>query len=424
MKKFSWLIQSVIIATVVTGYFAFAQYVNPFGFWQEADPVKIMGNGYESSQNRSTANLAGGASWCGTWERVWFFPSAMSYTKSDVAGELFMEFCKDGSCATACVAGEADSSLQYNISANIPEVHRLSVTRPFFRLRYVNGSSAQGSFQIGAIYGEHENLAAPLNLSQGLDADAINTRPTIFSDEVVRGKRPGVKHFTKFGHRTGLTAANGEETVWETSGNFTPMTSADTFDIAYNNTTDGLGQNGALTLFIQYIDANGLDAEATHTLSNTGSDTTSFTGLGINRVAVASSGTSQMNTNAITVTDTGGGTTQAIVPALQSVTQQAIYHTATNADAVTKFLWVNVNKLSGGAAPVVLIKGYVFNRTAETRYEIFRELIDTSVENTVSINEPVGFGLSPGDVLYFVADTDRDSTEVTLRFSLIEYQRE
>ena len=105
------------------------------------------------------------------------------------------------------------------------------------------------------------------------------------------------------------------------------------------------------------------------------------------------------------------------------MTQQAIFFNGHNHDSVAKYLWINTNKQSG-ANPQVTVKGYAFNLNVETAYEVFRETIDTSVENTVSISEPVGFNLSPADVLYFVADTDRDSTILSIRFSLVMYERD
>jgi len=42
----------------------------------------------------------------------------------------------------------------------------------------------------------------------------------------------------------------------------------------------------------------------------------------------------------------------------------------------------------------------------------------------VTIEDPVGFALSPTDVLYFVADTDTNNATVNLRFSLVEYKRD
>lgn len=260
-----------------------------------------------------------------------------------------------------------------------------------------------------------------LNRTIGVDEDSALVRPTNFNDEVVLGKRSGVRAFTKFGYREGLTAANGEETIWAATGNFTPLTSAETFTITFDNTTDGLGTTGALSLFFDYVDADGLPANTIITLDGTGSQVTSFSGFGINRVAVVDSGSAETNTNLITITATTAGTVQATIPALNGVTQQAIFHCGSNQYSVAKYLWINTNKLSGGGAPRLLVKGYVYNRTYETRFEVFRVVIDTNTTTLVEISEPVGFRLSQRDVLFFVADTDTNNATVNLRFSLLEY---
>lgn len=282
-----------------------------------------------------------------------------------------------------------------------------------------------------AIYSVDYLSVSPNDVVTGSHALSTNgnyfekyTRPSNFGDEVVIGRRTGITSFTKFGYRATLQAANGEETLWAATGNFTPLPAGagQTFTITYNNANDGSSANGAKTLYFQYVDADGLDAVAVHTLGSTGTDVTSFTGLGINRVAVSSSGSSDTNVSDITITATTATTTQAFIPAGNGVTQQAIFHVDSNSDAVGKFLWVNCNKLSG-SNPKVLIKGYVYNRTVDTYFEVFRYSIDTSSENTMALSEPVGFRLSPNDVLYFVADTDQNNTVVNVRFSLFEYKR-
>ena len=375
-------------------------------------------NGYLSEKNSNRTPLTGGATFTGQWEDCRNYDTISFALKADQTCTLYADFTSDPTFANT------DSTLTYKIAANINEVHRLTITRPFFRLRVVNDSVAQTYFSLSTMVGSHPQLSAPINLTLGLDADATAVRPTIPQDEILIGKRAGVSYFTKFGYRGGLTAANGEETIWAATGNFTILTSASTFTITYNSSTDGsdAGATGAKTLYFQYVDANGLDAVASHTLSDTGSDVTSFTGLGINRISVASSGSATYNNNDITVTATTGGTIQGFIPAAQSVTQQCIFHTDSNSFAVAKYLFIQANKISGGGSPRVTVKGYVYNRNVATRYEIFRTTIDTASDTQVVVTEPVGFRLTPTDVLYFVADTDTNNTDITLRFSLVEYK--
>lgn len=247
------------------------------------------------------------------------------------------------------------------------------------------------------------------------------TNRTSFLDEVVLGNVAGVRSFTKFGYRNDLASASGEQTVWATTGNFSPMTVPSTFTITYNSSNDGAGTTGATYLYFDYVDENEIARQETHILGSTGTDTTSFRGLGINRIAVALSGTNTTNVSDITVTETRGGTTQGFVPAGNGVTQQCIFHTASDSYAIGKYLTFNVNKLSG-SNPKVTVKGYVYNRNVNTKFEVYRHIIDTQSDTTVSVTEPVGFRLSPTDILYFVADTDQNNTIMTLRFSLLEYK--
>lgn len=377
-----------------------------------------LGGGESDGSNNSTTPLSSGATFTGTGE-LNGFPQVGVMVKTDQPGTMYFDFSGDGTNwdSTFPVQG-------FRVAAGVPEFHTAVKLGRYFRVRFVNDNDgAQTYFRLFTYYGlNFVPSIAPLNQTIGTDTDAINTRPSNFGDEVVIGKRSGVRPFTKFGYRTGLTAAGGEETIWATTGNFTPMTSAETFTITFNNTTDGLGTTGALSLFIDYVDSDGLYVETQVTLDASGSQVTSFSGFGINRVAVVNSGTAETNTNTITITATTSGTTQAVIPAGQGVTQQCIYHTDANSYAVAKFLWVNINKISGGGNPRVVIKGYIYNRTYQTRFEVFRMTIDTSVENTVSLTEPIGFRLSPRDVLEFRADTDTNNTVASLRFSLFEYK--
>lgn len=158
-------------------------------------------------------------------------------------------------------------------------------------------------------------------------------------------------------------------------------------------------------------------------MGSTGSDVTAFTGFGINRVAVVQVGTAGYNVNNITFTATTGGANQALLPATKGVTQQPMHFVGSNHDAILKFLFIDALKISGGGSPRISVAGYIFNRNIGCRYQVFDISIDTAVTNFVSFEEPIGFSLSPTDVLYFTADTDINGTDIRIRFSLNEYQR-
>lgn len=382
-----------------------------------------VGISKDSIFNSTETPLSSGATFTGTAEKV-DADQVGVMVKTDNDSTLYFDFSGDGT--------NWDSTFPVNgfaVSSGVSAFHTAVKLGRYFRVRLVNGSGAQSYLRLYTYFGSNFIPAnAPLNQSASLYQDAIFTRGTVAQDEIRIGRRGGAEGWTKFGYRSGLTAAGGEQQIWATTGNFTPLTSAETFNITYDGTgggsTDGAGTNGALTLVFYYLDSNGNPAIATHTLGTDGTDTTSFSGLGINRVAVASSGSTNTNGSNITITATTAGTTQAFIPAGQSVTQQAIYHVGHNHDAVAKFLFINASRDAGGTPPVIVFKAYVFNRNVETFYEVFRYSMDTAVKNELTLTEPVGFNLSPSDVLYFVGETNRNSTDVSsLRFSLNQYQR-
>lgn len=336
--------------------------------------------------------------------------------KTDQPGTLYFIFSNDQ-------ANEDTFPVQgFSVAAGIHEFHVALKGPRWFRVKFVNGSSTDQTYlRIYTYFGTFRQGNSPLNQSQGLDADAILSRPTSFQDEVTRGLRGGVEQWNKFGYRDNLTAAGGEQTLWASSGSdLVIMTAAETFDITYNNATDGDGTTGALQLTFYYLDANENLAIAQHTLGSTGSDTTSFTGLGINRCVVTSSGSNNTNANAITISNTTSGNEQAQIPAGGGVTQQAFFFMPDEAVGATKWLFFNANKLSG-SNPKVLFKGYVYNRTVDCAFEVFRHTMDTQSENSIIIEDPCNFRLSNRDVLYFVADTDQNNTVVSCRFSLNVY---
>ena len=387
----------------------------------EAHRENVLITGVASDgSNTSTTALGSAATFTGTGEQN-DHPDVMVSCQTDNTGTLYFDFSVDGTnWGPFPVNG-------FKVASGIHEFH-VAVKGPrYFRVRLVNDTGAQSYLRLYTYFGTFRQGNSPINQTVALDTDAIHVRPTSFQDEVRIGRRSGIAGWTKFGHRDGLTAAAGEQIIWANSVNtYTPATSADTFDIAYDGTgggtTDGAGTTGALTLFIEYIDSDGLPASATHTLGTDGTDTTSFTGFGINRIAVASSGSADKNNSIITATHTTSTNVMASTGAGEGVTNQAIFHVGANHDAVAQYLYFNVAK-TGGGTPTTKIKGYVWNRLVSTRYQIFESIIDAATELTLTINEPIGFNLSPTDVLYFTADTSVNNTEIHCRFSLNEYQR-
>lgn len=139
-------------------------------------------------------------------------------------------------------------------------------------------------------------------------------------------------------------------------------------------------------------------------------------------MVVLTSGTSDNNVNDITITATTGGSVQAVMPALSSVTQQAIFHTPLNERAIVFHPQIGTNKV-GGASPVVVLKVFVYNRTQDTQYSVWHYTIDTSVENHIDFwNAGLGFPLSSGDVMFVTMNTTVDNTSGSFECAIHSYR--
>lgn len=371
-----------------------------------------------SAGNSTTSTLAGDATFTGTAE-LNDFPHVGVMCKSDVAGTLYFDFSNDGT--------NWDSTFPVNgfeCGAGVSEFHTAVKLGRYFRVRYVNGSDAQSYLRLTTYYGNgFVPSVAPLNQIAGLDQDAIFTRSTVAEDEVALGRRSGVTRWNKWGYNTDVDTAN-EEILASFGGDFVPLTSAETFDISYDGTsggsTDGTGTTGATELTFFYIDANGLPAIATHTLGTDGSDTTAFSGLGINRVAVSASGSNNTNASDIDITATTAGTNQAQITAGAGTTQQCLFFVGSNHTAILKGILLNMLRLSGGGEVRATFKGIVYNRAVDTQYEVFRVLLDTRINNLADIKQE--FKLNATDVFWLTVDTDTNNTIADGRFTLNEYQ--
>lgn len=134
---------------------------------------KITANMVASTNNSSSALVVNGNTWAGTWEDVSGFNTVTVAAKTDQSGSLYVEFSPDGT--------NGDSSISFETSANINEVHRLTITRRYFRIRFLNNSGAsQTFFRVQSLLGNHPLLTSALNSTLQPDADAIATRAVLF----------------------------------------------------------------------------------------------------------------------------------------------------------------------------------------------------------------------------------------------------
>lgn len=138
------------------------------------NPSKVL------TGNSSTTPLNAAATFTGTGFDVSAFASVVVSVKTDQAGTLYIEFSPDNT--------NWDSSLPFAVTADANEVHRVTVTRRYVRIRFTNTSASnQTYFRLQAMAGLQPALSTPLNALVQSDADATLVRPLDFNLMVAEG---------------------------------------------------------------------------------------------------------------------------------------------------------------------------------------------------------------------------------------------
>lgn len=370
-----------------------------------------------STDNSTSTPLNDGATFTGTGEDVSMYDSIIVSVATDQDGEYTVEFSNDN------INWDSVLTRYYRMGQiNVP--HRFTITRQYCRITFTNDSGSNQTYlRLQTSFGSKGDLNIPIDSTMSQDFDAIATRPSDFHTEVALSRRQGASTVNKFGYNLDIDTGS-EEILAPWGGTFDPttdiMSTAQTFDITYNSTNDGFGKDGARSLLIDYLDSNNELQSDIHVLGLTGSDTTSFSGLGINRVVVLSTGGDAYNANDITIEATTDKTVQAVVPAEASVTQQCIYHTPIAHTFLIEWLYFSPSGSSGFFFPTgakVNIKAYSWSRVTEARYDVGNLYYDVTAGNGLQLAPPVPFVIGGREVVYVTATTDTNNTELSGRFS-------
>lgn len=283
-------------------------------------PVTQRGAGVVSTVNSTSTPLNTLTTFTGTAEDVSAYASVAFSCKTDQDGVLYFDFSTDGSAW--------DSTLTYNVTANINEAHRLTVTKKYFRIRFYNSSAVNQTFlRIQAILGSGEILSSPLNLAVGLDADAINVRPMDLPLMIQRGLYSDITFNNKFG-RNANTAAG--DAIWAASTAYTEPATAELCNVVSTSVQDDAGGGtGAGAIFITGIDENYDIVTETVQLNGIANVSTVNKYWNIHRAYVsakAPSGTDAGAIGTITITSTAAGS--PVIGALSigyNQTQSTVY---------------------------------------------------------------------------------------------------
>lgn len=245
--------------------------------------------------NSSTTALGANETFTGVWQDVSQWNSVVIACKSDQTGTLYADFSPDGT--------NLDSTLTFDVAAATNEVHRITVTRQYFRIRYTNDATPQTYFRLQAIAGSYNILSAAANAVIARDADAIFTRGMPSFLEIATNKFTGVTKNNKVGLNTDIDTATVPEWLWMPGGVYTgfPTGNAEAVRITSSDANDTAAGTGARTVNITGLDANWAIQSETITLSGTTPAVSANTYRRVHTAYVASSGSNTFNVGDLTI---------------------------------------------------------------------------------------------------------------------------
>lgn len=132
-----------------------------------------------SALNSTSVALNAAATFTGTAEDISVYNTLTFSCKTDQDGTLYADFSTDGT--------NWDSTLTYELYASINEVHRLTISKQYFRIRVVNGSTNQTYLRLQVLLGSAPILTSSANSTIFDDSDAILVRPLDFNIMVAEG---------------------------------------------------------------------------------------------------------------------------------------------------------------------------------------------------------------------------------------------
>ena len=254
------------------------------------------------------------------------------------------------------------------------------------------------------------------------DSLSINVRPTDYHYEVALGRRLNSTTWNKFGYNGDVDT--GTETIRASGGLFVPLTTASGITVVSSSANDTSAGTGAQSIVVYAVDEDRLATTFVVSLNGTTPvvvPTSTFNGFGINRAAIYLAGSTGVNAGTITITSTTGAVVQTTIPAGEGTTQHAYFFSQAGHTLLLDWLWVNCTRLSGGGSqPTVIIKGWVTSLVSGAKYLVYRQTIDTEVENTVQLTPSQPFVIGEKSLLTFEATTNTNNTIVSCRFSGIE----
>ncbi len=216
--------------------------------------------GRVDSNNSTNTPLGVSGTFTGTSSDISMYASIVVSVFADQAGELQMQFSTDG------VNWDI---LNYQVRASILETHRLTITRQYFRIIYLNGTIAQTQFRLQILVGSQPQLTRGLTTTVEQDDDSIIVRSIDSEIDIANGRYVGYSIINKAGRNPDVDTGSVPQDVWSLGGIYTgfPVTAGETITVVSTSASDAAAGVGARTIRIFGLDANYNTQEETITLN-------------------------------------------------------------------------------------------------------------------------------------------------------------
>lgn len=326
--------------------------------------LKELGSGESFSDSSiSSSNLEGGVdelnstidllgiseTFTGTFVDNSIYSSVTIVANVDVIGTLKFQFSADGITV--------DRTKTVQVIPARGSKHTLAVISKFFRVEYVNGTTAQSSMIIQTILHKFKskNLTATTSesIGPGNDVELVRIANNLEVD-IALGRVGDQSANFIFG--TNRNISTTEEDIWEEGGIYNWLSSATTLEIVSIDVADDIAGLGAQAVVILGLDANFDEIQEVVLMNGAGtSGATTNLFLRVNRVAVVQAGTLRgSNFDDLTIQASGGGVVLSNITGTGStgnsdygygISQMGLYTIPAKKDFLVEDLTINV---SGG----------------------------------------------------------------------------
>ncbi len=229
---------------------------------------------------------------------------------------------------------------------------------------------------------------------------------------------PGTDCLVLSGHNPDLDNSGNKEDIWEAGGLMVYQTVAQKYNITSTSSDDTLGGIGLQVLFVRGLDEN--FTTITEVVNMAGTGTVQTVNEYIRPVFIVGvlGGSAQQNVGILTATTAITGDIQIEMDEDEGISKNSQFTVPINHTMIIKKIQIGVTK-SGGQAPIIQVKGRIRFLNSNIWIESFDFKVDTSVTDSLIIEQPISNMLAGGTDFRIEVTSDSDNVDVTSRTWLI-----